>query len=150
MRAQPQASVFEALWYELPLLPAADAKLAQDWTIICAWRAKVNKRLEDSRAAGNIGSALAAEIDIHAAGSDYDVLARLGDDPRFVMITSRAGVKRANSEDQQHIELLVSAYAKCERCWHYCADIGSDTTHATLCGRCVSNLAGKNEGRHYA
>ena len=148
--AQPQASVFEALWYELPALPAADAKLAQDWTIICAWRARVNKRLEDSRAAGNIGSALAAEINIHAAGSDYEVLARLGDDLRFVMITSRASVKRVNSEAEQHIEVLVSAYAKCERCWHYREDVGSDATHATLCGRCVSNLAGKNEGRRYA
>ncbi|MFA6903959.1 MAG: isoleucine--tRNA ligase [Gallionellaceae bacterium] len=147
---QPQGSVFESLWYELPSLTAADAKLTQDWAIICAWRARVNKRLEDSRAAGNIGSALAAEIDIHAAGSDYDVLARLGDDLRFVMITSRAGVKRANSEAEQHIEVLVSAYAKCERCWHYRADIGRNSEHATLCARCVSNLAGENEGRRYA
>jgi isoleucyl-tRNA synthetase len=143
-------SVFETVWYELPELPAADAKLAQDWVIICAWRARVNKRLEDSRVAGNIGSALAAEIDIHAAGSDYDVLTRLGEDLRFVMITSRAGVKRANSEGEQHIEVRVSAYAKCERCWHYRVDIGRTAQHATLCERCVGNLAGENEGRRYA
>ena len=147
---QPQSSVFETLWYELPKLPAADAKLALDWQVICAWRARVNKRLEDSRAAGNIGSALAAEIDIHAAGNDYDVLARLGEDLRFVMITSRAGVKRAHSEGEQHIEVHVSASAKCERCWHYRDDVGSNAAHATLCGRCVSNLAGENEGRRYA
>jgi isoleucyl-tRNA synthetase len=148
--ARPQSSVFETVWYELPKLPAADAKLVQDWEVICAWRAKVNKRLEDSRVAGNIGSALAAEIDIHAAGSDYDVLNRLGDDLRFVMITSRAGVKRANSEAEQRIEVIVSAYAKCERCWHYSEDVGSNAQHATLCSRCVSNLAGENEGRRYA
>ena len=147
---QPQSSVFETVWYELPKLPATDANLAKDWEVICAWRAKVNKRLEDSRAAGNIGSALAAEIDIHAAGSDYDALTRLGDDLRFVMITSRAGVKRVNSEGEQHIEVNVSAYAKCERCWHYREDVGSNAQHATLCGRCVSNLAGTNEGRKYA
>jgi isoleucyl-tRNA synthetase len=147
---QPQSSVFETVWYELPTMPKSDAKLVQDWEVICAWRAMVNKRLEDSRAAGNIGSALAAEIDIHAAGSDYDVLARLGGDLRFVMITSRAGVKRASSETEQHIEVNVSAYAKCERCWHYREDVGSNVDHATLCGRCVSNLAGENEGRRYA
>jgi len=148
--AQPQSSVFETLWYDLPKLPAADTRLAQDWEVICAWRAKVNKRLEDSRTAGNIGSALAAEIVIHACGSDYEVLARLGEDLRFVMITSRAGVKLASSEAEQHIEVQVSASAKCERCWHYREDVGSDAQHATLCGRCVSNLAGKNEGRRYA
>ena len=147
---QPQSSVFETVWYALPKLPVTDANLAKDWEVICAWRAKVNKRLEDSRAAGNIGSALAAEIDIHAAGSDYDALTRLGDDLRFVMITSRAGVKRVNSEGEQHIEVNVSAYAKCERCWHYREDVGSNAQHATLCGRCVSNLAGTNEGRKYA
>ena len=147
---QPQSSVFETVWYVLPKLPATDANLAKDWEVICAWRAKVNKRLEDSRAAGNIGSALAAEIDIHAAGSDYDALTRLGDDLRFVMITSRAGVKRVNSEGEQHIEVNVSAYAKCERCWHYREDVGSNAQHATLCGRCVSNLTGNNEGRKYA
>jgi isoleucyl-tRNA synthetase len=147
---QAQSSVFETVWYELPKLPAADASLTQDWEVICAWRGKVNKRLEDSRVAGNIGSALAAEIDIHAAGSDYEVLSRLGDDLRFVMITSRAGVKRAKSEAEQHIEVRVSAGSKCERCWHYRQDVGSDTQHATLCERCVSNLAGKNESRRYA
>ena len=143
-------SVFEGLWYELPQLPAADTKIAQDWLIICAWRAKVNKRLEDARAAGQIGSALAAEVDIYAAGADYEALARLGDDLRFVMITSRAGVQRIKSETEQRIEVQVSAHAKCERCWHYRADIGKNAQHATLCARCVSNLAGVSEGRVYA
>ncbi|MGV8933296.1 MAG: isoleucine--tRNA ligase [Gallionellaceae bacterium] len=148
--AQPQSSVFESVWYDLPKLPSTDATLAQDWQVICAWRARVNKRLEDSRAAGNIGSALAAEIVIHATAADYTVLARLGEDLRFVMITSYAGVQLANSEAEQRIEVKVSAYPKCERCWHYREDIGTDKEHATICSRCVSNLAGKNEGRRYA
>ncbi len=147
---QPQSSVFEAQWYDLPSLPATDATLAQDWEIICAWRVKVNKPLEDARAAGQIGSALAAEVEIHAAGHDYEVLSRLGDDLRFVMITSRADVKRANTEAEQGIVVSVSAHAKCERCWHYRADVGKHVQHATLCGRCVTNLAGQEEGRHYA
>jgi len=148
--AQPQSSVFETLWYELPKLPETDSTLSQDWSTICAWRAKVNKRLEESRAAGQIGSALAAEIDIYAAAADYDVLARLDDDLRFVMITSRAGVKLASTEAEQRIEVLVSAHAKCERCWHYREDIGRNAAHPTLCLRCASNLAGDNEGRRYA
>ncbi|MDH4284239.1 MAG: isoleucine--tRNA ligase [Gallionellaceae bacterium] len=147
---QSQSSVFETLWYSLPKLPAADIKLAQDWATICAWRARVNKRLEESRAAGQIGSALAAEIDIYATAADYAVLSRLGDDLRFVMITSRAGVKLAHTETDQRIEVQVSTHAKCERCWHYREDIGQNIEHPTLCVRCAGNLAGANEGRHYA
>ena len=148
--SQPQSSVFETVWYELPKLPAADAKLAQEWQIICALRAKVNKRLEESRAAGHIGSALAAEIDIYATAAEYEVLARLGDDLRFVMITSRAAVKRVNTEAEQRIEVTVSTHQKCERCWHYRADVGKDAQHITLCTRCIGNLSDKNESRRYA
>ncbi len=147
---QPQSSVFASLWYELPPLPAKDDKLAQDWKIICSWRGKVNKRLEESRAAGHIGSALAAEIDIYAMDAEYEVLARLGDDLRFVMITSRADVQRANVEAEQRIEVKVSAHQKCERCWHYRADVGQDAQHITLCTRCVGNLNNENESRRYA
>ena len=66
------------------------------------------------------------------------------------MITSRADVKRANTEAEQRIEVQVSAHVKCERCWHYRADVGKNAQHETLCSRCASNLEGKNESRHYA
>ncbi|REJ62006.1 MAG: hypothetical protein DWQ28_12195, partial [Proteobacteria bacterium] len=39
---------------------------------------------------------------------------------------------------------------KCERCWHRRDDVGSYTEHPTLCGRCVSNVAGDGETRHFA
>jgi isoleucyl-tRNA synthetase len=142
-------SVFTGEWYSLPD-PQMELETIGSWLKIQAWRARVNKRLEESRAAGQIGSALAAEVDIYAAGGDYEVLARLGDDLRFVMITSRAGVKRASTEAEQRIEVKVSAHAKCERCWHYREDIGTHAEHPTLCARCASNLAGDNEGRRYA
>jgi isoleucyl-tRNA synthetase len=41
-------------------------------------------------------------------------------------------------------------HAKCERCWHYRADVGQDAAHPTLCGRCVSNLYGAGETRTVA
>ena len=149
LSGKQDASVFERQWHELPALPQADG-LVRDWTAICAWRAKTNKRIEEVRAAGLIGQALAAEVDIYAAGNDFDLLTRLGDDLRLVLITSRATVHRADSEAGQRIAVTPSAHSKCERCWHYRADVGSDAAHATLCGRCVSNLFGSGEVRHYA
>ncbi len=142
-------SVFLDEWHSLP-----DAQLDGDavaaWLKIVAWRAKVNKQLEEARATGLIGSALAAEVDVYVAGEDYDVLARLGEDLRLVFITSRATVHRVATEAEGHIDVSASLHDKCERCWHYREDVGADAQHATLCGRCVSNLYGSGEVRRYA
>ena len=144
-------SVFQQEWLSLPNLPETDEQeLVQNWTIICNWRTRINKHLEEVRAAGLIGQALAAEVDIYAADKSFDVLARIGDDLRFVLITSRATMHRVASEAEEHIEVTPSKHVKCERCWHYRADVGCDSQHATLCGRCVSNLFGDGEVRKYA
>jgi isoleucyl-tRNA synthetase len=97
-----------------------------------------------------IGSALAAEVDVYASGEDYEVLTRLGDDLRFVFITSRATVHRVVIEAEQHIDVSASLHDKCDRCWHYREDVASDAAHPTLCGRCVSNLFGSGEARSHA
>jgi isoleucyl-tRNA synthetase len=132
-------------------LPKTDDQvLVQNWTIICNWRARINKHIEEVRAAGLIGQALAAEVEIYAAGESFDVLARLGDDLRFVLITSRATIHRVTSEGEERIEVTPSKNIKCERCWHYRADVGIDPQNATLCGRCVSNLSGDGEVRKHA
>ncbi len=140
-----EVSLFEGVWH---VLPDAGKIASSDWLIIEAWRARVNKQLEEARSAGLIGSALAAEVDVFATGEEYEVLASLGDDLRLVFITSRASVHRAI--DEPHIDVSASLHDKCERCWHYREDVGADTQHATLCGRCVSNLYGSGEERHYA
>jgi hypothetical protein len=127
-----------------------DGSVMSSWGTLVAVRAKVNKQLEEARAASLIGSALAAEVDMYVSDADYDVLTKLGDDLRFVLITSRATVHRAATEAEQRIEVTPSAHTKCERCWHYRVDVGSDAAHPTICGRCVSNLFGDGEARHYA
>ncbi|TAN81646.1 MAG: isoleucine--tRNA ligase, partial [Gallionella sp.] len=151
-------SVFAGEWHEFPELKNKDpfsgweqyGNLLEVWSSIRTIRNNVNKQLEEARTAGLIGSALAAEVDVSVAGNDYEVLARLGDDLRFVFITSRATVHRATAEAGQHIDVSASLHDKCERCWHYRADVGADTQYPTLCGRCVSNLSGSGEARKYA
>lgn len=78
------------------------------------------------------------------------MLANLGDDLRFVLITSHVTIHRAASEADERIKVIPSMHPKCERCWHYRADVGSDPLHPPLCGRCVSNLFGDGEARKYA
>ncbi|HEY0906915.1 MAG TPA: zinc finger domain-containing protein, partial [Methylophilus sp.] len=50
----------------------------------------------------------------------------------------------------QKILVKPSAHQKCDRCWHYRADVGSNAEHPSICGRCVSNLFGSGEVRRYA
>jgi isoleucyl-tRNA synthetase len=148
LAGKPEESVFEHQWYAMPLhgLETADF---ERWLEIRNVREITNKQIEDKRAQNLLGSSLQAELDIHAAGKVYEALGSLGDDLRFVLITSRATLHR-----REHGELIIdvnpSAEAKCERCWHYRADVGSEPAHPGLCGRCVSNLFGAGEERRYA
>ena len=147
LSGQDEVSVFEQLWYELPDAGLDGAQVSA-WCDIRAVREQVNKKLEERRAAGTIGSALQAEVDVYATQETFELLSRLGDDLRLVFITSRAEVHR--HEGGLEIKVTPSPHAKCARCWHYRADVGSDAAHPTLCGRCVSNLFGAGEARKYA
>ena len=150
LNGNSDVSVFEGEWHQLPMTLEDNVSLSANWLTINSWRARVNKQLEEARSAGLIGSALAAEVDVFAAGEDYEILARLGDDLRLVFITSRASVHRVASVEEQRIDVSASLHDKCERCWHYREDVGSNAEHPTLCSRCVSNLYGDGEARTYA
>jgi isoleucyl-tRNA synthetase len=135
-------SVFFHTRHDIP-----DAKLEpavlEAWQAVRQFRDSVTKRIEERRAAKELGSSLQAEVDIQAPAPLYDALARLGNDLRFVLITSLASVRRG---DAPAVEVTPSAHPKCDRCWHYRADVDAEG----LCGRCQQNLKGPGEPRRYA
>jgi len=140
-------TVFEEIWYELPQHGLTEADLLA-WQTVLDVRAVANKAIEEKRAQSLVGSSLQSELDIYAEGAIYDALNRLGDDLRFVLIASRATLhQRAGALD---VQVTPSGHTKCDRCWHYRADVGADAEHAHICGRCVSNLFGKGEARSHA
>jgi isoleucyl-tRNA synthetase len=140
-------SVFCHTWVDALPRPADAAALLEKWGRILAIRAVVLKELETLRAAGGIGASLQAEVVVAAPPADCAALASLGDDLRFVLITSAAKVVPG---ERLEVEAAPSRHAKCERCWHYRADVGADPAHPTICGRCVANLAGSGETRRHA
>jgi len=141
-------TVFEEIWYSLPEHSLTDADI-RAWEDILAVRALVNKAIEEKRSAGLVGSSLQSEIDIYTQSDSYESLRRLGDDLRFVLITSRATVHEVVDAGLR-IVVTPSSYAKCDRCWHYREDVGADAEHPHICGRCVSNLFGNGEVRSHA
>jgi isoleucyl-tRNA synthetase len=143
------ASVFEQEWHRLPAHGLPQSRLAA-WQTIVQMRARTAKEIEVLRAAGKVGSSLQAEAAFYAAPSAFDALSSLGDDLRFVMMTSAASVHPVASEEEQKILVHASPHPKCERCWHYRADVGADAAHPRICGRCVRNLYGDGEPRAFA
>ncbi|MSQ52002.1 MAG: isoleucine--tRNA ligase [Betaproteobacteria bacterium] len=142
-------SIFIETWYPLPQVDGAQVLLAR-WSGIRAIRGEVQKRLEDLRATGGIGSSLQAEVAISASGEKHALLAALGDDLRFVLITSQAALRTGAPADGIAIEVVPSPHTKCQRCWHWRAEVGVDATHPGLCARCLSNLFGAGEPRRCA
>ncbi len=154
-----EASVFLSEWYELPISNASDAMGDTFWSSCVAVRQDVNKAMEAERAQGNIRGSLDAIVTLYATSELRQMLATLGDELRFVLITSGADLAdiadaptEALAGEVEGLKVLVSASdaEKCERCWHRRDDIGSASEHPTLCGRCVTNVDGEGEVRHYA
>ena len=123
-----------------------EALLAK-WTRIREIRDQVNKDIETLRADGKVGASLQASVNLQVAPEDHALLASLGNDLKFVFITSHI-ILAAGSE--MLAKVSVSQDTKCERCWHYAPDVGVNPAHPTLCGRCDSNLHGSGETRLFA
>ena len=142
-------SVMLHTWHELPAADGEEALLTR-WDLIREVRAEVQKELETLRAAGQIGSSLQAEVRLRSTGDRFDALASLGNDLRFVLITSRAELVQVDEAADEGLDAAASGRAKCERCWHYREDVGSEAEHPGLCGRCHDNLFGEGERRVHA
>jgi isoleucyl-tRNA synthetase len=149
--AGDETSVFEQTWYEFRLPHDAES-LRGRWTKLRELRSDILKQLEELRVAGKIGSSLAGEVALYAKGENRELLKSFGDDLRFVFITSQASVMDQPGPDAApvRIEVKASPHQKCERCWHYRADVGREPAHPGLCGRCVANLFGAGEPRVHA
>jgi isoleucyl-tRNA synthetase len=142
--AQSSGSIFTETYAEFA---APDAELLAKWARIRSVREAVNKEIENVRTAGSVGSSLQANVAVTVPADDHTLLASLGDDLKFVFITSVATLLAG---DELSVSVTPSTAQKCERCWHYRDDVGANPAHPTLCGRCDSNLHGMGEVRSIA
>ena len=146
--APGQGSVFKQTYWTFAGVGATtNAALLAKWQALREVRDAVNKAIEDVRTAGGVGSSLQAEVTVTAPPETHALLASLGEDLKFVFITSKATLLAGES---LAVTVTPSSATKCERCWHWRDDVGSDPAHPTICGRCVSNLHGAGEVRTVA
>lgn len=153
--------VFTEEWYQ-GLFGLAEDEALNDayWAELLKVRGEVNKVIEQARADKRIGGALEATVTLYADPELAAKLQALGNELRFVLLTSGAQVADyalANDEAQQSeglkglkIALQKAEGEKCQRCWHYTTDVGQNPEHAEICGRCYTNVAGDGEQREFA
>ena len=153
-------SVMLNTWYDqLATLPQGVALDRAYWEQIQAVKGAVNKELENLRAAKAIGGSLQAEVTLYGEPALIEQLTKLGDELRFALITSTASLAPladapadavATEVAGLKLKIAKSEHAKCTRCWHHREDVGQHAEHPELCGRCVDNIEGQGEERHYA
>lgn len=153
-------SVFLAEWKNnLPSLSGEETLDAAYWEQVIAVRDAVNRQMETLRAAGEMRGSLDAEVVLYCDEALHGTLTRLGDELRFVLITSGATLASLDAAPADaaatdlsglRIGAAASTQEKCERCWHRREDVGSNASHPTLCTRCVTNVEGPGEVRRFA
>ncbi|WP_213875362.1 isoleucine--tRNA ligase [Pseudomonas sp. dw_358] len=153
-------SVMLNTWYEgLTELPEGFELDRAYWDRVMAVKVAVNKELENLRAAKAIGGNLQAEVTLYAEDALAADLAKLKDELRFVLITSKAAVAPLAQAPEDAVvtevaglklKVVKSGYTKCARCWHFIETVGSNPEHPEICDRCVTNISGSGEVRHYA
>lgn len=153
-------SVMLNTWYDgLAELPA-DQNLGREfWATVMGVKEAVNKELENLRSAKAIRGNLEAEVTLYVESALSEQLAKLGDELRFVLITSQATLAPladatndavATELPGLKLRILKSVEAKCARCWHFRSDVGVNPAHPEICGRCVDNIEGAGEVRQHA
>ena len=143
-----QGSIFKQTYWDFAGVGATtNAALLAKWHSLREVRDAVNKAIEEVRTGGGVGSSLQAEVTVAAPPEMHALLASLGEDLKFVLITSKATLQAGEA---LAVTVTPSTATKCERCWHWRDDVGADLGHPTICGRCVSNLHGAGERRTVA
>jgi isoleucyl-tRNA synthetase len=158
-----QTTIFTSTWIEQSHILNDDERLCPDhWDVIFEVRQNALKVLEEGREQGVIGSGLDADVAIYCEDKTRNILSLLENELRFVLITSNADLCDLDSapataqtfslsnNETLKVEIVKSDNNKCVRCWHLRDDVGSNSQHPELCSRCVENIEGAGEVRHYA
>jgi len=152
--------MLETWWQGLYALDRPEAERTR-WDQVLELREVVSKSIELVRRSGAAGSSLAVEVDLWLSGEHKAALEWLGEELRFVLITSEARVHDLSSapadaertqleSGEMALKVTPSEHAKCVRCWHFRADVGADPEHPEVCTRCVENVCGEGEKRRVA
>jgi isoleucyl-tRNA synthetase len=112
-------------------------KRADSWDRLMEVRGDVLKSLETARNEKLIGAPLEARVRLSANGDLYPLLEQYADELPGLFIVSQVEIDQA-AGDALGVRIERARGQKCERCWKYTTDVGSNPTYATVCAACAA------------
>ena len=110
-------------------------KQAENWDRLMEFRPEVLNALEAARQAKFIGAPLEARVRIAAGGDLLPLLQRYSSELPGLFIVSEVVL-----EPGEGITVERAPGTKCERCWKYTQDVGSDSELRGVCAACASAI----------
>jgi len=104
------------------------------WMNLLSIRQRVLPELERARQSKVIGKALEAKVALQLAADERAGIAGREADLRELLNVSQLST---DSCDGFSVSVSRADGQKCERCWHWETDVGSNPEHPTICARCV-------------
>ncbi|MCT4533811.1 isoleucine--tRNA ligase [Halodesulfovibrio sp.] len=146
-------TVFALSSKELQLFSITDEERA-NWETLLHVRSEMTKAIEPVRKEGIVGHPLDTHITLYMTAPIAEKLEALKTDLRANFIVSQLSTAKFEdapadafaSEVVEGLKISVEKAEgeKCERCWIYSNELGSDSEHPTICPRCTSVLQTAN------
>jgi len=118
-------------------LPEANRKRAENWDRLIKVREDVLKSLEEARQGKFIGAPLEARVRLTANGNLYPLLEEYASELPGLFIVSQVALDQKPGEEIA-VRVERADGQKCERCWKYTTDTGSDPQFPTICAPCTA------------
>ena len=157
LQGEKEETVFVSEWYPFPEAKMESQFDGEYWSFVATVKNAVNKVIEAKRNQGVLGGALESEITLYCNEQIFSQLEKIGDELRFVLISSSVTLDKYDSErgeetdiDGFRVEVTKTSATKCARCWHHLDSVGTIAGHEDICQRCVDNIEGEGEVRLYA
>ena len=110
---------------------------AQNWDRLIEVRDTVMKSLEAARQEKQIGAPLEARVRLRANGDLLPLLEEYAAELPGLFIVSQVALDRDASDGGLAVQVERAAGTKCERCWKYTVDVGSNPAFPTVCEPCA-------------
>lgn len=120
-----------------------DEAFMKDWAVMHLVRDDVKKALENARNEKIIGASLEAKVSVNGTNETEQVLKKFANEMADLFITSDAQVSDKEEQfkgDVVSVSVERAEGEKCERCWCYSKDVGSNAKHPDVCAKCAEIL----------
>jgi len=131
-------SVHQLIWQPQAFSrPDAEREL---WQHLFELREAALPALEKARRAKEIGKALDAKLTLSGTSPALAAAQPHLETLRELLHVSQLELRPSSSGDPLTVSVAKAAGEKCERCWHWETDVGSNPQHPTICARCVEAI----------